>query len=105
MINKVDGLAAYKKSFSGEAKENYDNNFERIFGKRKIPHGGKIERVGNVVIKETGIKVKGGDGSKEDQRRFFKNDIVQPYTEKGKINGDFIKIYGKENHPAFKKDN
>lgn len=42
------------------------------------------------------------DGSKEDQKKWFAKDIVQPFTKDKKINIDFIKAYGEQNHPSFK---
>jgi len=47
------------------------------------------------------ISVKTNDGSKDDQKKWFAKDILQPYTKEKKINGDFIKTYGKQNHPSF----
>lgn len=49
------------------------------------------------------IKIKCGEGTKEEQKRWFANDIEQPYTKDKKINDKFIKIYGKESHPSFQK--
>lgn len=49
------------------------------------------------------ISIKCGDGNLKDQKKFFKNDILQPYHQNGKINDEFIKVYGKSNHPYYNK--
>lgn len=66
--------------------------------------GVKLEKDGSLhVCKDQNIKIKTGEPTIEEQRKIFKNDIIQPTTEDGKINGEFIKIHGKKNHPEFNK--
>jgi len=35
MVEKVNGMAAYSRSLSGEAKQRYDKNYDLIFKKEK----------------------------------------------------------------------
>ena len=37
----------------------------------------------------------------EQERKVFKSDILQPYTKEHKVNGDFVKRYGRDKHPKF----
>lgn len=56
------------------------------------------------VCEGSNIICKGGEGSQEEQKKSFKNDILQPYHKNGKINGEFIKVYGKQRHPKYNKN-
>lgn len=53
---------------------------------------------------DSNINLKTGDGTIEQQRERFKEETLQPYTEDGKVNNDFIKVYGKNKHPQFNKE-
>lgn len=85
-------------------KAQYDKGYEAIFGKPKPRKIFKKEIIKTKVETTGKIIIKCGEGTKTEQKRWFKNDTLQPYTKDNKINGQFVKVYGKENHPAFNKE-
>jgi hypothetical protein len=97
-MSNFDPLHAYKY---GKKNEDYDRNFEAIFGKKEIKHGVEkpeeekfeVKYVHNEMVE---VIVKPRDLTPEEERKVFAREIVQPFDKNGKVNHEFYKQYGQK---------